>query len=128
MPWADRFSIGLSALCILHCLLMPLLLVALPNLGKSLIDSETLHLCLVYAVIPLSLFALGVGCTQHRRGLFIALGVFGLGFLVLGVAVEAMGLRHLWEQLFTVLGALFIAFAHLHNFRQCRTSRACACE
>jgi len=127
VPFVDRFAVSVSVLCLAHCLLLPILIVALPTLGQSIIASETVHLWLVYAVIPTSLFALGVGCKQHKRFSFMLFGLLGLSFLVLGVAVESIGLDHHWEQPFTVTGALFIAFAHIRNFLECRKS-SCKCD
>ena len=126
-PWVDRFSISLSALCVMHCLLMPLLLISLPSLAQTFISSEAVHLSLIYAVIPSSLFALGLGCKQHGRRLFLVIGIIGLGFLLLAVAVESMAIDHLWEKVFTVIGALFIAIAHMRNFQNCRNSNNCDC-
>lgn len=128
VPLVDRFAIGLSALCVVHCLLMPVLVVVSPHLAKSLIGSEALHLWLVYAVIPSSLFALTMGCTQHRRGLLILIGGIGLSFLGLGIAIESTGLSHVWEQIFTVSGAILIAFAHVRNFKHCRQLADCGCQ
>lgn len=126
VSFVDRFAIGVSALCIAHCLIMPILLVALPVLGSSILGSEAVHLSLVYAVIPSSIFALSIGCTQHKRASFLLLGIFGLVFLVLGISVELIELDHEWETPFTVVGALLIVYAHVRNFQQCRKAKASA--
>lgn len=128
VPLVDRFAISLSILCLVHCLLLPVLFVMLPSLGTSLLGSESMHTWLVYAVIPSSLFALGMGCRKHRRGSFILLGMIGLGFLLLGIAIEEVSLSEIWEKLFTVFGALLIAFAHFRNYQLCRASKSCGCK
>lgn len=123
--WNDRFAIGLSALCIVHCLVLPVILIVLPSIGLSFISNELTHLILVYAVVPSSIFALGVGCTQHRRRLFLLIGAVGLSFLGLGLAVESLGMNPFFEKLFTVSGALIVAYAHFRNFKSCRESDCC---
>ena len=131
VSFVDRFAIGVSALCIAHCLLLPILLVALPVLGQSLLGSESLHVLLVYAVMPSSLFALSIGCSQHKRASFMLFGILGITLLVLGISVEILGLDHDWEQRFTLCGALMIAFAHVGNFQKCREAKAennCKCD
>lgn len=128
ISWVDRFAIGVSLLCLAHCLLMPILLVILPSMNASLMAGENVHLWLVFVVIPSSLFALSMGCKQHRRRSFMLIGLFGLGFLILGACVDFIGLKHVWEQAFTVLGALFIAFAHVRNFQICRKSKDSSCH
>jgi len=124
----DRMAVGFSLLCLMHCLVVPLLLIILPSLATSLFASESVHLWLVYAIVPSSLFALGMGCRQHRRGLFILIGLSGLSLLILGILVEQFGWDHTLEQVFTASGAILIAFAHIFNFRACRKSANCACH
>lgn len=128
IPWVDRFSIGISLMCLAHCLLMPVLLVILPSTQVLLIAGENTHLWLVCMVIPSSLFALGIGCKQHSHLSFMMIGLCGLGFLILGLWVELIGLQHHWEQAFTMVGALFIAFAHVRNFQMCHRSTDCPCH
>jgi hypothetical protein len=128
ISWADRFAIGLSLSCLAHCLVLPVLLVILPSINSSLIAGENVHLGLIYIVIPSSLFALGMGCKQHRRQFFLAIGMCGLSFLILGTCVEMIGLKPIWEQVFTTLGSLLIAFAHVRNFQTCHKSTECLCH
>lgn len=128
IPLVDRFAIGVSLLCLGHCLLLPVLLVILPSMSAQLIAGENVHLWLIYIVIPSSLFALGMGCKQHGRWSFIAIGLCGLSFLILGVCIDFIGLKNIWEQVFTVLGALLIAFAHGRNFQKCHKSLDCSCH
>lgn len=124
----DRMAVGLSLLCLVHCLIMPLLLIALPSLAVSMFASESVHLWLIYAVVPSSLFALGMGCRQHRRGQFILIGLAGLSLLILGILVEQLGWDDALEQVFTAAGATLIAFAHVLNFRACGKSADCVCH
>ncbi len=125
IPWVDRFAVGVSALCVLHCLFTPLLLLAVPSLVDSTLGTETFHTWLVIAIIPSSLFALGLGCKQHGRGLFLFIGVSGLSFLVLAIFVESLAVDHVFEQVFTVIGAVLIAAAHVRNFQLCRKLAGC---
>lgn len=128
IPWVDHFAIGASLLCLAHCLLMPVLLVVIPSMTASIITGESVHVWLICIVIPSSLFALGVGCRQHGRRSFLIIGLSGLSFLILGACAELMNLKHTWEQTFTVVGSLLIAFAHLRNFRMCQKTRSCSCH
>lgn len=127
-PWLDRLAISVSFLCLAHCLLLPVLLVLLPSLGATFFASESMHAWLVYLALPISLFALSMGCRQHRKGLILIFGMVGLAILILGIFVEPLGLDHELETVFTVTGALFIAFAHLRNFLQCKKVNNCHCD
>ena len=128
IPWVDHVAIGVSLLCLAHCLLTPILLIALPSINTTLMAGESVHLWLVYIVIPCSLFALGMGCKQHRHWSFIVIGLCGVSFLILGACVDLIGLKHAWEKVFTVLGTLLIGFAHIRNFQMCHTSKNCLCH
>lgn len=127
-PWLDRVAIGASFLCLIHCLLLPILFMLLPSLGATLFANESVHLWLVYLALPASLLALGIGCAHHKRSLFVILGALGLCSLVFGIAVEPLGLKHSLEPLFTALGALLIMFAHVRNFQLCHNSKNCECH
>jgi len=116
----DRIAIGLSLLCVIHCLLTPVLLVALPSLASTWLGGENVHLLLVFFVVPTSLFSLTLGCKRHSRWSFWFLGLIGLCFLISGVFVESLGLDHEWETRFTLLGSSFVAYAHIMNFIECR--------
>ena len=128
IPWADRFAIGISTLCLVHCLAMPLILTVLPSLGVSFVADEKFHAWLVYIVIPTSVIALSVGCKQHKRGAIVIFGLCGLSLLIAALNVEAMGLDHDWEQILTVMGTFLIAFAHIRNFTLCQDpKKECEC-
>ena len=66
--YTDKFAIGLSMLCAIHCLLLPLLLVALPSISALQIENEAFHFWMLAAVIPTSLYALSMGCKKHQPG------------------------------------------------------------
>jgi hypothetical protein len=59
----DRVAITLSGLCLVHCLLLPTFIVALPLLGQF---SEThFHAQMLLVVVPVSLFAFGLAYRRH---------------------------------------------------------------
>lgn len=126
--WGDRIAITVSMLCAVHCLLLPILLVALPSLGSSIVASEAVHLTLLGIAIPFSVISLSLGCKLHQRKSFITIGLIGLGLMILALASEPLGLGHDAEQVFTLLGAVIVAFAHVRNFRLCRQFDDCSCK
>ena len=44
----DRMAIGLSLACVIHCLALPIVLVAIPNFLAIYVDSEYFHLWMVF--------------------------------------------------------------------------------
>lgn len=118
----DRLSISASALCLLHCLATPLLLVALPVLSATFMADETFHLWMVTIVLPLSLAALFIGCRRHRDGLVITLGLIGLLGLILAALLGHDVLGETGEKVATVVSGLLLAAGHWRNYRLCRLS------
>ncbi|MBW8734346.1 MAG: MerC domain-containing protein [Asticcacaulis sp.] len=55
--WLDVASMGLSSLCVVHCLALPFLVAALPFLG-IFSQNELVHQILVSIAAPLSALAL----------------------------------------------------------------------
>ena len=124
----NNFAIGLSAMCVLHCLATPLLLVLLPSLSALNLENEAFHSWLLIAVIPTSLFSLAMGCKQHRDYRVLVLGILGLTVLISAVFVEDLAHGELLEKVLTVSGAVVVAFAHYMNFRLCRKQQDCECH
>jgi hypothetical protein len=54
--WLDLASMGLSALCVAHCLLLPFMIAALPMFG-ALAQNDWMHRALVLIALPTSILA-----------------------------------------------------------------------
>ncbi|MBX2848873.1 MAG: MerC domain-containing protein [Acidiferrobacterales bacterium] len=124
----NNLAIGLSALCAVHCLATPLLLVLLPSLTAFPLEGEAFHKGLLILVIPSSLFSLFMGCKQHQSHRIVAIGIVGLALLLVALMFEDMANGELLEKIFTVLGAAIVAYSHILNFRLCRASECGNCE
>ncbi|WP_159821520.1 MerC domain-containing protein [Colwellia sp. 20A7] len=122
----DKFSIGLSMLCAIHCMLLPLLLVALPSLGALQLDNEAFHIWMLIAVIPTSIYALTLGCKKHQRYRLITWGVSGLTLMILAVTLGHEVIGDSGEKLLTLFGATFVVIAHIGNFRRCQQHKSCS--
>ena len=62
----DFAAIGLSVLCIVHCLVLPLTFVLFPAFTLAAMTSESFHLWILLGILPLSVIALSVGYKHHR--------------------------------------------------------------
>ena len=127
-PFADKASIGLSFLCLLHCLALPLLVVLLPSLVVLGLDDERFHIWLVVVVIPLSAFALTLGCTRHRRLTVLLTGAMGLLLLCMAPLLGHDFLGESGERLTTLIGSVLIAASHVKNSLLCRQETKCECS
>jgi hypothetical protein len=111
--WLDGTAIGLSGLCMLHCLALPILVGALPMLTPF--TEGHLHAQMLYFAIPLSVVAIGIGFARHRDPRVVLAAVAGLGLLVTGATVAHGSLGIIADRLFSVSGAVVLAAAHLWN-------------
>ena len=120
--FADKAAVGISALCVVHCLTMPLIVVLLPALSGTFVAEESFHLMLVFVVLPLSMYALTLGCKKHQRYHVLAIGGIGLAILVFAAIFGHDFLGEFWEKALTVIGASVVAIGHIWNYRLCKTA------
>ena len=124
----DKFAMGLSLMCAIHCLTIPLLLAMLPSMAALQLDNEAFHLWMIVAVLPTSLYALTLGCRQHKRYRLFILGSIGLALLVLALVLGEARIGEVGEKVLTALGAGFVAVGHWFNYRLCRIEKQESCD
>lgn len=119
----DGMAIAMSAACVIHCLLLPVLIILFPILGSTVLADESFHGLLLVLIIPSSALALYLGCRQHGDGSVLWLGMGGICLLGLaaGLGVGSLGIFH--EKLLTGIGGALLAVGHALNFRRCRARR-----
>ena len=126
----DGVAIAISALCVLHCLVAPLAVVAFPFIATSVWASHEFHAWLLVLILPSSALALYLGCRRHRSGAVLGLGLAGMAVLVTAAVLGPASLTAPGEVLMTGAGGALLATSHIMNFRRCRRlrceERACA--
>lgn len=116
----DVLAISISGLCVIHCLMMPLVLVLLPILSGSLFAGEEFHQFLIWVILPTSSAAFLLGCRRHKDTYVLMFGITGMLVLLIG-AFWGHDLVGEWgERLLTVAGGLLLASGHVRNFRLCK--------
>jgi CHASE2 domain-containing sensor protein len=114
IDWVERAAVGASALCLIHCAGLPLLLAALPALSSLIPIPESFHVWVLAFAVPTSALALVTGWRHHRRTYPLMVGAAGLALLAIG-ALLLLGGR--WETPVTIIGSLCLATAHIANWR-----------
>jgi hypothetical protein len=106
----DRIAMGLSGLCLVHCITTAVLLGLLASaggfLGKPIIHEVGLTLAMILGAI-----ALGRGIREHRFVLPAAVGLTGLTVMGYALTLHETGL----EPLYTVAGVMILALGHRLN-------------
>lgn len=113
----DRFAVMLSALCFLHCLITPVLLIAFPMLAIGIMaDEHAFHSWMLWLVLPVSVVAFTIGFRRHRRLQVLWIGAIGLVMIFFANTIaHDIGL---WAERFgTLFAAIVLAFAHLRNYQ-----------
>lgn len=117
----DRLGITATSLCALHCILLPVILPALPLLGISfLADHVWEHVFLIVTAI-LGSIAMFSGFKRYHKKLY------PFYLLILGVTVY--WLKHDFSEavqpLFIIVGATLIVVAHIINIKLCNSCKQC---
>jgi hypothetical protein len=106
----DRFAIGLSGLCLVHCLGTSMVLAAVASAG-GMLGAEWVHVVGLVLAMLLGAVALGRGIFEH--GYLLPSAVGGLG---LGVMAGALTLPHDGsEAIYTMMGVVILALGHRLN-------------
>ena len=113
LPSLDRYAMGLSGLCAVHCLASAVL-VALASTAGGLLLNPIFHEVGLTIAIGLGALALGRGVFTHGYMAPAVTGSFGLGIMA-----GAMQLPHGngGETLWTIIGVAILALGHDLNRR-----------
>lgn len=107
--WLDGFAVTASVLCLIHCLILPALLLALPVLVTMLTVPESVHPVAFALALLTSALAIASGDRHHgvRWPVFVA----GPGLTLLGVGALAIEMEEV-ERAVSSAGAVLLALSH----------------
>ncbi len=108
----DRLAIGVSGLCLVHCLATSVLVALASTLGGMLLHPLFHEVGLVVAIL-FGALALGRGALDHQMMMPPAMGALGLGVMA-GAMTLGHGPNH-DEALWTIVGVALLAFGHRLN-------------
>lgn len=111
-PTLDRMAVGLSGLCVLHCVASVVFVSLLSALGDVLGD-PIIHRVGLAAAMLLAVIALGQGYRAHRAPRPALVGTAGIALMALGLVVT----HGISEVAATITGVMLLAAAHLMNMR-----------
>jgi hypothetical protein len=108
----DRLAIGVSGLCVVHCLASAVLVAMLASAGGILV-SPVFHEVGMMIAVGLGVVALGRGVLEH--GFMMPAAIGGLG---LGIMAGTLTLPHgLSETVYSIIGVGILALGHDLNRR-----------
>ncbi len=118
IDFADRLAIGVSGLCLVHCVATGLAVALATSVGGLLLHPLIHETGLAIAML-LGLLAFGQGWRAHGRLSPVLTGSLGL---VAMAAALMLGHGHLAEIPLTMAGVALVALGHLANRRSLLTA------
>jgi hypothetical protein len=106
----DRLAMGLSGLCLVHCVATAVLL-ALVSAAGGILGAPIIHEVGLTLAMILGSIALGRGIVQHGFMMPSAIGALGLGVMAGALSLPHNGT----EALYTVVGVMILALGHRLN-------------
>ena len=116
----DKFAMTISFACVMHCFFVPSFLILSSGVIPFALDNEVVHKLIVLIAVPVSVFSLYLGYRNHKTFSFIPAGIFGLMLLTVAVILGESVLGEFGEKGFTLLGSVFVGFAHFRNHQFCK--------
>jgi hypothetical protein len=108
----DRLAIGLSGLCLIHCVASAIFVALLATAGGFLLNPMIHEIGLTFA-IGIGVLALGRGIIDHGYMMPSAIGGLGLGVMAGSLSLPEGGSG----TVYTILGVCILALGHDLNRR-----------
>ena len=122
---ADRLGIWASTLCIVHCIVTPVVLSLSVVSAHFLPSEERTHRTLALLIAMLGVFALIKGYRRHRRLRVVLFMGVGLTSIFAGAYWGDRLPSHVTEVVITFVGSCFMIAAHRLNHTFCKD---CKCS
>jgi MerC mercury resistance protein len=121
---ADLAGAAASGLCLIHCLLTPLVLSLFPSIIPYLPGDAWFHRALALSIVLLGAAAFVPGYRLHRRKPLLLLIAAGIS-LILTVAWTGETMNPVLEVSLSIPGSMMLVAAHLLNRSFCRQCHSC---
>jgi hypothetical protein len=106
----DRIAMGLSGLCLVHCIATAILLGLLATAG-GILGSPVIHEVGLTLAMIIGTIALVRGVREHGFVLPAIVGALGLGVMAFALSLPEGG----HEPIYTVVGVMVLALGHRLN-------------
>ena len=116
----DKLAVYLSAICAVQCLALPIAMLFLPSLSLLPLYEELFHTLLLFLVIPVSIFAMVMGCKKHKSYNIIFYGALGLSILLISAVYGHDLFGESGEIASTLVGTSVLSFGHIKNQKLCK--------
>ena len=117
----SRLGIAATSLCALHCIMLPILLPALPLFGLSFLADHSWEHGFLLATAVLGAITIFSGFKRYHRKLY----PFYLLFLGVAIYWQNHQVAEHLQPLVIILGSGLIVAAHFINLKLCNSCKQC---
>jgi hypothetical protein len=119
----DKIGVSLSAICLFHCLLLPVLLATVPFMSfLSFLKTPVAEALLIIFAISNAILTVTMGFKKHKK--FIVPAFFLSGAVMLSFFFFAHDLVEKNEYII-LIGAALIGIGHIFNNSFCKSCKRC---
>lgn len=122
----DQVAIWLSGLCMLHCIALPFILIAVPLFEQF--SAGHFHLQMLVFVLPVSTIAFIAGYKRHRHPGMFVWGAVGMVLLIIGATWAHNEVGLVADRAMTISGSIILAAAHYVNSRLAKRHQQAVCR
>jgi hypothetical protein len=113
----DRFGIGVSGICAIHCLVVPVLVSVLPLWSFTGVIHDWLHPIFILFLLPVVYFS---AKRSHYDRKITTVLITGFFLLLIGWLAGHFWLGLLFESITTLAGSILLIIGHWMNYRHHR--------
>jgi len=119
----DKLGIALSTICVLHCLVFPVIVALIPFVTfLAFFENPYVEFILIWLAILNAGFSVTIGYKKHSN--FIVPAVFLSAIIIFGVNIFAHDLVHKYKFILP-FGSVLAIFAHYYNRKLCSSCEKC---
>lgn len=125
----NKVGFWASAICAIHCTLLPLILVIIPTSGVYLFINETFELVFLIVSLLINIANLCFGYKLHKSNKALAILASGLFLFLVGRLLHRHNHDHIIQfdlfNVFMILGGIMMACSSLINSKLCHSCHKC---
>ncbi len=107
----DLMGIFFSGLCLVHCLIAPILLIlGLYSANLVFLENEWIHYLLIAPMLIFAVWSMPCGLRIHHKSIPSFFAVIGIVVFIIGLISAER-----FEEILTICASLMLIFAHLYN-------------
>ena len=118
----DFIGLSISFLCMLHCMILPILIFLFPLIGLSFINNIFYEILLITGSLTIGFIAIYKGYKKYHKKLTPSLLYFFTAFFfIMGFWIE----NHFFERTSHLLATILLIVTHYYNWKLVKIQKEC---